>query len=776
MSADQYYWAHISGNRKEPLNEHLQKTAEKAQDFIKGKKFEKWAYIAGLLHDLGKYSQEFQKRILGKNILVDHSTAGAREICKIEKKLGKILAYIIAGHHTGLPNGSTGNKSDLTSLENRLDEDKKIPICNYPDSLIKELENKLPLSPKDDLPFPLNRKDLGFGISIFIRFLFSCVTDADFLETEKFCDPEKANLRQDSQNKYLSLEELQNRLSEKLEKFKEKLEELKKNKDEKDISKIRIFQIRCDVLQQCLNAAEQPPGLFSLTVPTGGAKTLSSIAFALRHAIKYGKKRIIYVIPYTSIIEQTADIFREIFGNNNVLEHHSNYDFKKFQSKNEEDDDKEDEMRYFLSAENWDAPIIVTTNVQFFESLFACKSSRCRKLHNIIDSIVIFDEAQMLPNNLLYPCIAIIQELTNYYGVSAVLCTATQPSLDKRDNFPGLENVREIIQNTKQLYESLHRVEVKQLKTDANNEKISDEDLIRHLKAHKQVLCVVNTRNHARHLFEMLGDMPGKYHLSALMCPAHRSKKLQEIKKYLKNAIEKNILCIVISTQLIEAGVDIDFPVVYRSIAGIDSIAQSAGRCNREGQLKDDQGNSIKGKVFVFEPDSDKKILRNTGANQARSILRRFSDILSLDAIKDYFQQFFWSKGNLLDEKNILDKDRYDKFKMDIDFRGIAQDFQLIQDDIYESIIIPWEEGIKYCEELKTHGYTNPFVSQKLLRQLQRYTINIPQQEYKKLLLQKVIDLHQEKYAILNNQDIYSDDFGLSTDDPTYRKSDSLIL
>jgi CRISPR-associated endonuclease/helicase Cas3 len=348
--------------------------------------------------------------------------------------------------------------------------------------------------------------------------------------------------------------------------------------------------IRKEVLTACREAARDAAGLYSLTVPTGGGKTLSGLAFALEHAVRHGKSRIVYVIAYTSIIEQTAQVLSEIFGPENVVEHHSNLA-----------PERETE-RSRLASENWDAPILVTTNVQFFESLYAARSSRCRKLHNLVNSVVILDEAQLLPPELLTPCVDVLNHLTRHYGVTVLLSTATQPAL------PGLDPAREIVPDKIRLYETLKRTEIRF--PDSLQEPTDWETVAEELRRHEQALCVVNTRRDCYDLFRLMPE--GTIHLSALMCGEHRSQVIAEIKRHLKEGAP----CRVISTQLVEGGVDLDFPVVYRALAGLDSIAQAAGRCNREGRLN---AEGRLGVVRVFVPPKPRRAVCSAREKARRS-------------------------------------------------------------------------------------------------------------------------------------------------------------
>ncbi|MHC9538433.1 MAG: CRISPR-associated endonuclease Cas3'' [Vulcanimicrobiota bacterium] len=526
----------------QPLKEHLNNVALLAASFAEAFGSGDWAYAAGMLHDLGKADSSFQGYLMRQNDLddseydsgrINHSSAGAALAKERLKDIpGTVLAYIVAGHHAGLPDWDP-SETGAAALTHRIDEGKKNlrRIRSYTDTMTAALE--FPVKP------PSFMKSHGFHH--WVRMIYSCIVDADYLDTELFMNPDQSALR----SGFTPLSALN-------EKFDRYMDTLSKKAD-----KTPVNLIRNDILYICREAAAKSPGIFTLTVPTGGGKTLSSMAFAFEHAMKYAKKRIIYVIPFTSIIEQTAAILSEILGRENVIEHHSNFDPER------------DTQRMRLSYENWDAPIVVTTNVQFFESLYASKAGRCRKLHNINNSIVILDEAQLLPPELLDPCVDVINHLVRNHNVTVVLGTATQPAL------PGLENRTEIIPSNMNLYQRLKRTEIifpGDLKAPQEWETIASR-----LKQHEQVLCVVNSRKDCHELHRLMPE--GTIHLSALMCGHHRSR----IIRYIKWRLKKGRPVRAISTQLVEAGVDIDFPVVYRAFAGLDSIAQASGRCNREG-------------------------------------------------------------------------------------------------------------------------------------------------------------------------------------------------
>jgi len=725
------FYAHsLEGKKPEvwqPLEDHLKKVAEIASSFANEFGTGDWGYLAGIWHDVGKYSREFQKYLFAgtdydahietKAGRVDHSTAGAKHAFQQSRNEGKLLAYVIAGHHAGLLNGKANEASCLIK---RLGKGIP-PYDDCPDWILN-----LPICKGS--PVSLHKKRFCFQLAFFIRMIYSCLVDADFLDTEAFINPEKSDWRKG----YPFLEELYSKLQSHLDHLTSR------------VARTPINLRRNKILRQCIAAADWNPGLFSLTVPTGGGKTLSSLAFAIKHAIRFGMKRVIYVIPYTSIIEQNAAVFRDILGVDTVLEHHSNYE------------PKEEDHRSRLASENWDAPLIVTTNVQFFESLFACRSSRCRKIHRIANSVVILDEAQMLPVPLLKPSLEVLRELVLNYRTSIVLCTATQPALSESETFKdGLAGVREIIHDPADLYEAFKRVDTVKLPS------LTDEDLAQRLKEHEQVLCVVNTRKHARQIYERLVGMEGLFHLSALMCPAHRTVVLNQIRM----ALSKGEPCRVISTQLVEAGVDVDFPVVFRSIAGIDSIAQAAGRCNREGKLTEN------GRVFVFKPEGGLPpgYFRQT-AETAETVLRHHEDPLSLPAVYEYFQELYWLKGATLDQHQILDDFAEGAKDGDFPFRIIAEKFRIIDEGMV-SVIIPWNKDSEdIIKELRYSAF--PFTA---ARKAQRYTIQVyPQVLYSLLNAGSVERLH-EQYNVLINRDLYRKDLGLCPEDPTFHNIESLI-
>lgn len=530
--------------KEQSVLEHLSEVSRLAGGFAACFDSREEAARAGLSHDLGKYSAQFQERLCGRALRVDHATAGASELMKLGDIWG---AMAVAGHHGGLPNYGTASDT--------MEDDSLTGRCKkaLPDFSHGWEEVALPRAE----PPRFVREGNGFVQSFYTRMLYSCLVDGDFLDTEAFMSQGSVD-----RGGYASMDALAARFSSYAEKHWNSLDtEINRQR--------RAIRTRCEA------AAGEKPGLYSLTVPTGGGKTAASMAFALKHAQKYGKKRVIYVIPYTSIIEQNSAVFEAALGEENVVQHHSGVDLP------EKEAGSPEEYRRRLATENWDAPVIMTTAVQFLESLFACKPSKCRKLHNIADSVVIFDEAQMLPVQYLRPCIAAIAELVSHYKVTAVLCTATQPDLDRFFGTFGLP-VTEICPEISR--EVFRRVRYQDARA-------WDEDtLLAHLQEERQALCIVNTRKTALELYSRLeGD--GNYHLSTRMTPRHRKRVLAEIRQRLKDKLP----CRVVSTSLVEAGVDVDFPSVYRETAGMDSIVQAAGRCNREGKRPEG------GTVYLFQ-------------------------------------------------------------------------------------------------------------------------------------------------------------------------------
>jgi len=744
------YYAH-SGNEVDKsdwqwLSDHLKKVGHIAAENARYFDAETLAEIAGNLHDLGKYTIEFQARLEGGK-RVDHATAGAKIAFEKWGRLGKVISYIVAGHHAGLANGIDSGENRST-LHDRLK--KTIP----------ELDNiwKEEITLLDQLPFPsfeMVENFQGFQCAFLIRMLFSCLVDADFLDTEAFY--QKLKGEEKNRGDHPPLYKLQQALDTHLGELKNKVA---KN------SPSKVNNLRQNVLNYSRKQALLSPGLFSLTVPTGGGKTLTSMAFALDHAIAHSKthqqRRIIYVIPFTSIIEQNANEFRKVFkelGDDIVLEHHSAFDDRKFDGREETKD------KLKLAMENWDSPIIVTTAVQFFESLFADRTSKCRKLHNITGSVIILDEAQMLPLKLLRPTMAAIDELARNYKCSIVLCTATQPALLHSDDFlNGFKNVREIAPEPLRLYTDLDRVTVRHVGVQ------KDEQLAEIIGGNDQILIIVNNRRHAHALFELIGADEGHYHLTTLMCAMHRREVLDEIRERLNDGCR----CKVISTSLIEAGVDVDFPMVMRAETGLDSIAQAAGRCNREGRKSKEES-----AVLIFtSPEWKAPPELDQYAASLRHVIRNHEgDLLALEAIKAYFKDVYWRKDQDggLDAKKLLKthRDHFEGFTFP--FQTIANEYRIIE-SYMRPVIIAYDKEAETLIEVLHHV---EFVS-GIARKLQQYIVQIPEQAFIALRTAGVIAAIQperfgDQFWALTGRDLYNE-AGLNWDDPYFIDANSSVM
>lgn len=677
------------------------------------------AGVIGLLHDVGKCSPAGQRRLGGSTDKVEHAAAGAEILGSKMKEnpLGYLLAYCVAGHHAGLPDGgvSTDTEDRATLYAKRKRQAKRNrDYAPYAEAL----PQPIPEVPAFQLDYATAHR--GFSYAFRLRMLFSCLVDADFLDTEAFMD--HAVLRGGIGD---PLSVLYERLQTKLASF--------------GVPSDLVAEQRKRVQEDCLLAAEQPRGLFTLTVPTGGGKTLSSLAFALKHALQNGLRRVIYVIPYTSIIDQTAAVFREVLGEQNVLEHHHNVDY-------DSSEDRETDPRA-LATENWDAPVIVTTNVQFFESLFANRTSRCRKLHNIANSVIIFDEAHMLPVDLLLPCVHAIEELVRNHRCSAVLCSATQPAL--RRYFDSSLSIREISSAPEELYEALRRVRY----IDAGQ--LDDAALLESLQRQEQVLCVVNTKLQAQTLFEGLSG-EGNYHLSTLMTPAHRRRILAEIRERL----EQHLSCRVISTSLIEAGVDVDFPIVYREEAGLDSAIQAAGRCNREGKRNADESF-----VYLFRPEQRYESKRPSSLKRpvdiTRIVAQQYADISTPEAIFRYFSLLFSYTGDALDKKNIV-KQLNQGFAsgLSIPFASIAEQFRVIESPT-QTVLIPNDDKSNSETRDLISALRNGARSRDLIRKTGLHAVSVYSSQYELLRGAGALELLDEELAVLRDESLYTEQTGL---------------
>lgn len=711
------YISHIRVNSDQSLSfqnndEHCLGVAMLARRFASEVGLGDFGYILGILHDKGKEKSEFQEYIQDINSIPGHKRwtkngkahayVGGLIAKKILKQIYPLIGNPIMGHHRGL--------YDFTDLE--AEEAKEIPA----EITIPSADNFLITFPSWFIPSRLIEKDFHH----IERFLFSCLVDADYLDAERFMQPYQFSLRDGK----ASLEDLLPRLNAYLSSF--------------GNTQTEVNKIRNKVQQVCKDRAGDTPGFYSLTVPTGGGKTLSSLVWAMNHAVKYGKKRIIIAIPYTSIIVQTASVLRNIFGIENVLEHHSNVLV---------DDTTEGEMTYKLklATENWDYPIIITTNVQLFESMMSNHSSDCRKLHNISNSVLILDEAQTLPTDFLQPIVDTLDTYHRLFGTSILFTTASQPVLEGKHQgvkFDGLSHIEEIVPKDWNLHDKLRRVELDIDETPRTYDEIAEK-----LMQYDRVLCIVNTRRDAKEIFDRLSNEGVCIHLSRMMCPAHVAEKIDEMTRALKDSDNRVIR--VVSTQLIEAGVDIDFPVVFRQESGLDSILQAAGRCNREGQLP-------LCTTHVFSLSAEHALPRGfiTQCNNARKNMVGEYDWFSPQAMTTYFQQLY-SRIQTFDKKDI----KYHLYKMDeLMFETASAEFHLI-DDNTTPVIVNWKDSLSLVEQLKAGG-----PSYSLMKRLSQYSVNLRKHDFDQILKNGIVEEIYDGIYIISGKNQYDKDVGLLTD------------
>ena len=704
------YLAHLDEDRirEQTVKDHLYGTAELAGKFAErfGKK--EWGYCCGLLHDIGKYSDAFQTKIKSNsNRQVDHSTVGAK-VCLEKGGCYRFLSYCIAGHHAGLPDhGGSADGDDAPTLMGR----SRKKIEDY-----SAYQTEIQIPELTSLPFDeLETPDADFSLSMFIRMIYSCLVDADFLDTEYFMKNGNTD-RNSGESMEILLEKLERHISGWLS----------------NTGTETVNGRRTEILRHCLERGKEKPGMFQLTVPTGGGKTIASLAFALRHAVANGMDRVIYVIPYTSIIEQNAGVFRDILGEQNVLENHYNVDYES----------TEELKPMQLASENWDKPVVVTTNVQFFESLYANKSSKCRKLHNMANSVIIFDEAQMLPTDYLKPCLAAMEELVRQFRSSIVLCTATQPALQPL--FRTQMQITELCPAVQEQFRFFERVIFQNIGT------VTEEDLSDRLRQERQTLCIVNTKKRAQRLYRQIkGD--GVFHLSTSMYPKHRQRVLKNIRKRLASG-EK---CVLISTSLVEAGVDLDFQTVYRQLAGVDSMIQAAGRCNREG--KRDVKESV---VSIFQFGERENVPgQQLQIDVAKALLAQGEDISSLQGIQNYFEALYHFRGESLDKKKILEMFKNPKLQFAYNFTGVAKEFKLIEEDTKTIFIHCEPEADDILQQIKQQGYTKA-----VMRKAGQYCVQVYENEFEKLngagMLRPVSENIKDFYELISEEQ-YTEDMGL---------------
>lgn len=720
------------------LSNHLDGVARLAEQFAGAFASSEWGGLAGRWHDLGKYQVEFQQKLRGERKSVEHSGVGAALAFQKDREFGLPLSFAIAAHHTGLADLHATDPDLPTPLIERVYANepllKRLPsdvLANEQNCSIPSLPPYLKSSGRSEDPASLKRRG-----EFWTRFLFSTLVDADRLDSEAYANPQRAFFR----GSFPTMAELCKNIDRFIE---EKIQGIPV-----EARGSIVNHSRAGVLKSCRCAAAMNPGVFSLMVPTGGGKTLSAMSFALRHAVNHGHRRVIVVIPYTSIIEQNAEEYRRALGQENVIEHHSNIDPVRERIRSGE----EGALRRDLACENWNAPVIVTTTVQFFESLFSNRPSQCRKLHNIAKSVIILDEVQTLPPQFLLSIVDALNELVENYGCSVVLSTATPPALAARPHFEsGLKDCRSIIADPAGLARRLKRVVYRWPDNDA--EPRTWAGLATELRQYLQVLAVVHRRQDARDLAQLLQEaLPDQYvyHLSALMCPAHRSDVLARI----RGALAAGNQCRVVSTQLVEAGVDIDFPVVYRALGGLDSIVQAAGRCNREGKRKS-------GEVVVFRaPTPPPRGTSRRALETTQAILREGDNTIDCDD-PAIFERYF----RMLYHVENLDAAGIQALRQEFNFARVGRNFRLIEDGFTRCIVVPYGEAEARLDDLRRIG-----PNRATLRALQPFVVSVYAKAFEKMLLAGALEQAADGiYAVtVPFRKYYNLRFGLTSGDEIY--------
>lgn len=722
-------------SRWQPLSVHLRSVAELSAKRAGKFGAENAAALAGVLHDLGKYTVEFQRRLEGGRS-VDHASAGAREVFRLarsshDRLIAEILAHAIAGHHAGLP-----DSFGAASLDER--RKGKSPALNpvWREEIDPIAEGIMP----EYLARPSRLDRRAYQHAFFGRMIFSCLVDADFRDTESFYKGDQTS------REWKALSSI---IDELLARFDAHMTKLRAGAKLTSVNAIREH-----ILVHARERAAAERGLFTLTVPTGGGKTLASLAFALEHAKRHGFERIVYAIPFTSIIDQTASIFRDVLrdpGGELILEHHSSIEEERI-----DDEDRrhrrEAQEKLKLAMEDWAAPIVVTTNVQLFESLHAHRPSRCRRLHNLVNSVIILDEAQTIPLHVLRPCLAVLDELARNYGSSIVLCTATQPAVDEKRFVGGLalSPERELAPSPSELYEKLRRIRLAQLGA------LDDEALVAQLESASQGLMIVNSRSHALALYRRAREagLDGVLHLTTRQYAAHRRAILADV----RHRLAKGAPCRLVATSLVEAGVDLDFPRVWRAEAGLDQIAQAAGRCNREGHRSLEESVVA---VFRSTDHPPPPEIAQFAAAVERLEERLKRDLLSREALEAYFQEVYWVKGaKLLDEYGVLDSwllalhpsgaHRTPNFS----YRTVGEKFRLIKSAMLPVIVDIEDAASEIVRELKLERITPG----KAARALQNFTVQIPPEARRTLCRNghvEFIEKFGDQFAVLRSSRLY---------------------
>lgn len=709
------YYAHTPaspGGSWHLLPGHLLSTASKAREFADAFACGDIAYIMGLFHDAGKFSDEFQNYLRAcyeaslkaaappRPGTAEHKAAGSAIVLdKLADNAGAIAALCIMGHHGGLLSPSSAIHTDLS--------DRRRRVRNFDDVC------RVAVTQTRAAVAPVNFSSAGkvvdaavdpFALEMLGRMLYSCLVDADSLDTEAHNRPERSAVRAGGLELSSIVDDWRRRLA-------QHVASLAGASDDRPVPRVRR-----QVLDACLDAARKEPGVFSLATPTGGGKTLSSLAFALEHAKRHAMRRVIYVAPYTTIIDQTASEFRAVLGSDGVLEHHS-----AVREESGSDDGGDAELARRLAAENWDAPLIVTTTVQFFESLFSHLPSRCRKLHNMARSVVILDEVQTLPAFLLAPLVSGLNALVSDYGATVVLCSATQPALSGESQYlRGFADVRPIVEDPKPHFQALKRVRYRVEREAWDWSRTAAE--IRSAKASS--LTVLNTKKDALSVLDALKGENVK-HLSTLLCGKHRRAVIDDIKAALQ--VERDAQgppVYLVSTQVVEAGVNLDFPRVFRAMGPLDRIIQAAGRCNREGNRSVDES-----LVVIFNPQEGGKPagMYRIECEEAQKFLEQSladRDLGDPDVPVDYFARLYATlQAAGLDQRNI----QQDRKKLN--YPAVGEKFKLISDKTASVFCLYDDDAADLLDDIERGMARGQMVFRAHWRRLQPYLVSVREHE-----------------------------------------------
>lgn len=708
--------------------------------------------LVGLFHDLGKYSDEFQDYIKGRGSSPDHATAGAIEIQKLAAATGPdrlavlIGAYCIAGHHSGLPDW-LGERA----LSERLK--KEFPALNsvWQREIAPEVNGLFPRSFKQCG----DKSRMAFQLAMFGRMMFSCLVDADFRDTEEFYAKAHG----------AHIDRVRHALPTIVDDMIARFDAYMAGMSARDAP---LNHLRANILVHARSKAPLPRNVFTLDVPTGGGKTLASLGFALNHARAHGLDRIVYGIPFTSIINQTAEIFRDVLGGDIVLEHHSAIEDERQDRPRENEEGEPDIQRKMrLAMEDWAAPVVVTTNVQLFESLFANRTSRCRKLHNLVNAVIVLDEAQTIPRPLLRPCVAALDELVRNYGCSVVLCTATQPALGA-PRFAGgfdLSKERELAPDPVGLADKLRRVRL------VHGGDMTDAALVEALAATPQGLVIVNSRKHALTLYRaaQAAGLEGLVHLSTRLYATHRREVLAGVRQMLKDRLP----CRLIATSLIEAGVDVDFPRAWRAEAGLDQIVQAAGRVNREGTRLLDESTLT---VFRAPDHPPPPEIKGLSGDMAR-MMRKHADLFHPAAIEDFFGEVYWRVGPKgLDAKSIFDEFKFGSGQVDFSYRTVAEKFRMIESGMVPVIVQRGNAARQAVGKLAVAQIPSGAIA----RDLQTYIVQVPPRARDRLIACGRVafahpKLRLDQFAVLIDDTLYRQDVGLLWEDAEYLSAEGLV-